>query len=209
MLDLFDAHGVKATFFVKGTLAEQHVEMAREIVAARTHARESHATRIRRRASGVSPPGRVAREIDDCNRALDVDHRRDAALVPRAGRDEELHRASGARAPRHAPDRLDRARLRRRVAPTPTRSSRRILPHLRPGAIIVLHQGREHSLRVLEHVIVALKERGYAFVIPDGRRSCAPREHEEVACCTASVPTADGSRSRNPSNGAITSSRVG
>ena len=43
---------------------------------------------------------------------------------------------------------------------------RRLLPHIRPGAIIVLHQGREHSLRVLERVIVALNERGYAFVIP-------------------------------------------
>ena len=42
-----------------------------------------------------------------------------------------------------------------------------ILPRLAPGAIIVLHQGRAHSLRVLEHVIVAVKERGYAFVIPD------------------------------------------
>jgi peptidoglycan/xylan/chitin deacetylase (PgdA/CDA1 family) len=44
---------------------------------------------------------------------------------------------------------------------------RRILPKLTPGAIIVLHQGREHSVRVLEHVIGALQSRGYAFVIPN------------------------------------------
>jgi hypothetical protein len=43
----------------------------------------------------------------------------------------------------------------------------RMLPRVEPGAILVLHQGREHSLRVLESVIVALKERGYELVIPD------------------------------------------
>jgi hypothetical protein len=43
---------------------------------------------------------------------------------------------------------------------------RRIVPRLIPGAIIVVHQGREHSSRVIERVIAAVKERGYAFVIP-------------------------------------------
>ena len=41
---------------------------------------------------------------------------------------------------------------------------------IRAGAIIVMHQGRPHSLRALEHVIVALKERGYTFVIPSDDR---------------------------------------
>jgi peptidoglycan/xylan/chitin deacetylase (PgdA/CDA1 family) len=42
----------------------------------------------------------------------------------------------------------------------------RLLPRLAPGAIIVLHQGREHSLRVIERAIAAIRERGYAFVVP-------------------------------------------
>ena len=43
----------------------------------------------------------------------------------------------------------------------------RMLPHVKPGATLVLHQGRAHSLRVIEHVVVALQERGYSFVVPD------------------------------------------
>lgn len=41
VLDLFDRHGVKATFFVKGTLAEQHPEHVREILA-RGHSLANH-----------------------------------------------------------------------------------------------------------------------------------------------------------------------
>jgi len=39
----------------------------------------------------------------------------------------------------------------------------------RPGAIVVLHQGRDYSLRVLERVIAKAKEEGYSFVIPEDR----------------------------------------
>jgi peptidoglycan/xylan/chitin deacetylase (PgdA/CDA1 family) len=46
----------------------------------------------------------------------------------------------------------------------------RILSRLVPGAILVLHQGREHSLRIIERVIVAARERGYSFVVPDDDR---------------------------------------
>jgi peptidoglycan/xylan/chitin deacetylase (PgdA/CDA1 family) len=55
---------------------------------------------------------------------------------------------------------------------------RRIVPRVRPGAIIVLHQGRPMSLRCIERVVDELQRRGYAFVVPeDGRlRSGAPAE---------------------------------
>jgi peptidoglycan/xylan/chitin deacetylase (PgdA/CDA1 family) len=47
---------------------------------------------------------------------------------------------------------------------------RRILRGVRPGAIVVLHQGRPHSLRTIEAVVEALQARGYAFVIPHDAR---------------------------------------
>ena len=42
----------------------------------------------------------------------------------------------------------------------------RILKSLEPGGIIVLHQGREWSLRAIAKTIEAVRARGYAFVIP-------------------------------------------
>ena len=44
--------------------------------------------------------------------------------------------------------------------------AQRILPHVEPGAIILLHQGREHSPLAIERVLITLNERGYACVIP-------------------------------------------
>jgi peptidoglycan/xylan/chitin deacetylase (PgdA/CDA1 family) len=49
----------------------------------------------------------------------------------------------------------------------PERVVERVLPRLRPGAIIILHQGLDHSLRVLDRVIDAVEKQGYAFVIPE------------------------------------------
>ena len=37
---------------------------------------------------------------------------------------------------------------------------------VRPGAIVVLHQGRSSSLRIIERVIDDLQRRGYTFVLP-------------------------------------------
>jgi peptidoglycan-N-acetylglucosamine deacetylase len=47
---------------------------------------------------------------------------------------------------------------------------RRIVRGVRPGAIVVLHQGRPHSLRCIERVAEELQARGYEFVIPDDAR---------------------------------------
>ena len=164
VLDLFDRHDVKATFFVKGTLVEQHAELAREMLQ-RGHTLANHSMTHPQAVFWCLPPGRVASEIDGCSRAL-------ASVTGEAPR--------WFRAPVGHKNFTVHPALKRRqmrligwtargfdaIVSDANEIVRRILPHLRPGAIIVLHQGREHSLRVLEHVIVALKERGYAFVIP-------------------------------------------
>ena len=41
---------------------------------------------------------------------------------------------------------------------------------VRPGAIVVLHQGRPKSLQTIENVVDALQRKGYALVIPDDAR---------------------------------------
>jgi peptidoglycan/xylan/chitin deacetylase (PgdA/CDA1 family) len=156
---------VKATFFVKGELAERVPEVAREILR-RGHSLANHSHTHPSGSFWCSPPRRVAHEIDGCNRAI-------TAI---AGAPPRWFRAPvGMKNPAVHPTLARRgmrligwtARGFDAVRSDPREILARILPHLRPGAIIVLHQGRDHSLRVLEHVIVALKERGYGFVIPE------------------------------------------
>lgn len=164
VLDLFDKHAVKATFFVKGILAEQYSELAREIVR-RGHTLANHSHTHPQASFWCLPPGRIASEIDGCSRAL-------AAITgepprwfraPVGMKNFTVHPALARRGMRLIGW---TARGFDAIKSDAEEIVRRILPHLRPGAIIVLHQGRDHSLRVLEHLIVALKEQGYAFVVP-------------------------------------------
>jgi peptidoglycan/xylan/chitin deacetylase (PgdA/CDA1 family) len=165
LLDLFDAHGVKATFFVKGTLAERHVELVQEI-ARRGHTLANHSHTHPSASFWCLGPGRVAREIDECNRALTAI----TGATPRWFRapvgmkNFTVHPALARRDMRLIGW---TARGFDAVSSDPDQILGRILPHLHAGAILVMHQGREHSPRVLEHLIEGVKERGYAFVIPN------------------------------------------
>jgi peptidoglycan/xylan/chitin deacetylase (PgdA/CDA1 family) len=47
---------------------------------------------------------------------------------------------------------------------------RRVMRGVRPGAIVVLHQGRPTSLQTIERVVEELQARGYELVIPDDAR---------------------------------------
>ena len=164
VLDLFDRHGVKATFFVKGVHANAHAEWIAEILA-RGHSVANHTQTHPSGSFWCSLPGRIATEIDGCNEALT----RLTGTPPRWFRapvgmkNPGVHPALAKRGMRLVGW---TARGFDAVVGDPEQVLARILPHVCPVAIIVLHQGREHSLRVLEAVIVALKERGYAFVIP-------------------------------------------
>lgn len=165
VLDLFDVHSVKATFFVKGILAEQHPDIIREIVA-RGHSVANHTHTHPAGSFWCALPGKVATELDECNRAL-----RGATgtaptwfRAPVGMKNPAVHPALARRGMRLIGW---TARGFDAVVSDPEHIAARILAELRPGAIIVLHQGRDHSLRVLERVIVALEERGYRFVIPE------------------------------------------
>lgn len=164
VLDLFDRHDVKATFFVKGSLARAHPDLIAEIQR-RGHSLANHTQTHPAGSFWCSLPGRIGSEIDDCNRAL----------TAATGEQPRWFRAPvGMKNPAVHPALARRgmrligwtARGFDAVVRDPQEILSRILPKLIPGAIIVLHQGREHSPRVLERVIVGVKERGYSFVIP-------------------------------------------
>ena len=172
VLDLLDGHGVKATFFVKGVLTEQHPDVVREILA-RGHSVANHSHTHPSGSFWCALPGRVAAELDDCNRALRATTGTAATWfrAPVGMKNPAVHPALARRGMRLIGW---TARGFDAVVQDPEQVLARILPELRPGAIIVLHQGREHSLRVIERVVVALKERGYSFVIPqDGQLRAA------------------------------------
>jgi peptidoglycan/xylan/chitin deacetylase (PgdA/CDA1 family) len=165
VLELFARHDVRATFFVKGTLTEHRPELARAIVE-RGHSIANHSQTHPSGTFWCLLPNRVNAEIERCNDAIAAI----AGVTPRWFRAPVGHKNPAVHPA------LERRGMRligwtARGYDAVISDARQIvdgiLPRLAPGAIVVLHQGRAHSLRVIEHVIVALKERGYAFVIPD------------------------------------------
>lgn len=164
LLDLFDRHGVKATFFVKGTLAREHRDLA-EAMLRRGHSLANHSDTHPSGSFWCSPPGRIAQEIDECNRSLQAitGQKPRWFRAPVGMKNFTVHPALAKRDMRLIGW---TARAFDAVVSDPNEILQRLLPDIRPGAIIVLHQGREHSLRALELVISTLIAQGYAFVIP-------------------------------------------
>jgi peptidoglycan/xylan/chitin deacetylase (PgdA/CDA1 family) len=165
VLDLFDRLGVKATFFVKGVLADAHRDLAATILA-RGHSLANHTQTHPSGSFWCALPGRIGAEIDACNRVLaDVNGTPPRWFrAPVGMKNPAVHPALARRGMRLIGW---SARGFDAVVGDPELVLARILPKVSPGAIILLHQGREYSLRVLETVIVALRERGYSFVIPE------------------------------------------
>jgi peptidoglycan/xylan/chitin deacetylase (PgdA/CDA1 family) len=164
VLDLFDRLGVKATFFVKGTLVEESPGLVRAIVE-RGHSVANHSHTHPSGSFWCLLPGRIASEIDGCTRALQ--HVTGEAptwfRAPVGMKNPAVHPALKKRGMRLIGW---TARGFDAVLTDPDEIARRILPLVGPGAIIVLHQGRAHSLATLAKVIEALQQQGYAFVIP-------------------------------------------
>ncbi|MFZ2492340.1 MAG: polysaccharide deacetylase family protein [Thermoanaerobaculia bacterium] len=168
ILEVLARHSVQATFFVKGSLALQNRADV-EAILADGHSVANHSFSHPSGTFWCLPPQRIAAEIDQGN----------AALESISGAPQRWFRAPvGMKNPAVHPA------LRKRnmrligwtvrgfdaVLTDANEIIGRIVHRLRPGAIIVLHQGRKHSASVIEKVIVALRERGYAFVVPDDSR---------------------------------------
>lgn len=164
ILDLFEKHGVKATFFVKGALAQRRPEMIRDMIR-RGHSVGNHSQTHPSATFWCLPPARIADQIDQCNATL-------AAIM---GSAPALFRAPvGTKNPAVHPA-LERKGMTlvgwsARAFDTKTddaeRVVRRIMPDVKPGAIILLHQGRRASLQMLARVIEEVQRAGYRFVIP-------------------------------------------
>jgi len=171
LLDLFDSTGVKVTFFVKGMLAEQNAPILEEALR-RGHSVANHSHTHPSATFWCALPGRVAGEIDTCNRVLTRITGTQPAWfrAPVGMKNPAVHpvlRRRGMRLIGWSARGFDGVRS------SPDDVARRILPKVRPGTILVLHQGHEHTLPVFERVITDLQSNGYAFVIPEDEQLVA------------------------------------
>ena len=162
LLDALETRGVRATFFVKGTLAAAHPERVRAILD-RGHTLGNHTFSHPSGSFWCLGPRAVGAEIDRC-----------AATIPptpwfRAPvgmKNPFVHPALARRGLRlvgWSVRGFDATRDDEEAV------TRRIVARVRGGSIVVMHQGRPWSLRTIGRVVDELQRRGHTFVIPAER----------------------------------------
>jgi peptidoglycan/xylan/chitin deacetylase (PgdA/CDA1 family) len=168
LLDALDDRGVKATFFVKGSLASQRPHLIR-LMLARGHAVANHSQTHPSGSFWCLLHSAIASQVDECS----------AALQTITGERPSLFRAPvGMKNPFVHPILTSRGltlvgwsvRGFDSFGDDVERVVRRIVPRVGAGSIIVMHQGRALSVACVSRVIDELRGRGYSFVIPTAER---------------------------------------
>ena len=167
VLDLLDHHGARATFFLIGARVERFPEWAREIVR-RGHAVANHTMTHGSERFWCASPGRLATEIDGTESAL-----RAAGLTPAPWfrppigiRNPRLRSCLDARGLKLV---LWSIRGFDGAGSRPEAALRRVLPGIRPGAILLAHEGGRnapHRMRFLTLLLERLTADGYRCVLP-------------------------------------------
>ncbi|HKB79322.1 MAG TPA: polysaccharide deacetylase family protein, partial [Thermoanaerobaculia bacterium] len=163
ILDALARRGVRATFFLKGALAQSRPDLLAAIESA-GHGVGNHSYTHPSGTFWCLLPGEIAGQID---RASAVLGSRDCFRAPVGMKNPAVHPALRERG-MHLIGWTVRGFDT--VTADPARIEARILPRVEPGAIVVLHQGRPHSLDCITRVVDALLADGYAFVVPEEER---------------------------------------
>ena len=170
-LDLLDRFQARATFFLIGAQAEQNPHLVTEILA-RGHAIANHTYTHPSSSFWMAGPRRIASEID-----------RGAELLRTApDRPARFFRAPVGLKNVFVHPELERRQLELigwtvrgldTVLRDPAKVADRIVGNIRPGAIVVLHEGRrvekdpEFNPRCLEMTLTGLTGKGYRCVLPE------------------------------------------
>ena len=168
LLDALDARGVKATFFIKGELAT-HKPKLMEMILARGHGIANHSQTHPSATFWCLLPRALASQIDACSVALET----------ATGTRPLLFRAPvGMKNPFVHPILSRRGMLLvgwsvrgfDSFGNDIQRVVRRIVPRVRAGSIVVMHQGRPFSVVCASRVVDELRAKGYSFVVPASER---------------------------------------
>lgn len=170
LLELLDRFQAQATFFLIGKNAEQYPHLVTEILA-RGHSIANHTYTHRSGSFWIAGPGRIAAEIDRCAELL------------RTAPDRPAHffRAPAGLKNLFVHPELDRRGLALigwtvrgldTIRRDPAKVADRIVRNIRPGAIVLLHEGQraeknpQFNPRCVELTLSGLAEKGYRCVIP-------------------------------------------
>ena len=168
LLDALDRRGARATFFVKGELARARPDLVQAIVT-RGHGVANHSETHPAATFWCLTRGRIAREIDGCSEAIRTitGHEARWFRAPVGMKNPAVHPILQVR-------RMRLIGWSIRGLDSVSRESasvvRRIVPKVRPGSIIVMHQGRSISIQTVSAVLDSLLAQGYSFVIPSDDR---------------------------------------
>jgi len=165
ILDALDIYQVKATFFMIGERMEKYPEIVKEVVA-KGHVIGNHTYSHPRDLESLASPN-VIRELDDCEEVIErMTGKRTHLFRPPRGllngtvltvAKEEGYQTI-----------LWTVSADHHDAPTPEAMAKRVLEHVKPGAIILAHDGtfasRINDVKATPLIIQELKRRGYRFV---------------------------------------------
>ncbi len=170
MLDLLEQYEARATFFIVGERAEQHSHLITEMLT-RGHAVANHTYTHPQATFWCAGPARIRRELDRCAETLRSNLERPALYFrsPVGMTNPFVHpalRQRGLQLIGWTVRGLDT------VTRDPERVARRIEELVRPGTIVLLHEGQraesnpDFNPRCLELTLQRLAARDYRFVIP-------------------------------------------
>lgn len=156
--------GVRATFFVKGRNLAGKSEIGRALLAA-GHTLANHTQTHPSHIFWLLWPAGLRAEIDACNDAL---QRAGVSVIrwfrsPVGIKNVSLQPTLAGRAMRFVGWSV---RGNDCFHCDPEAVARRVGAQVTPGAIVLLHEGRNHSNETILRVIDELRDRGYSFVIP-------------------------------------------
>jgi peptidoglycan/xylan/chitin deacetylase (PgdA/CDA1 family) len=165
ILSALDMYQVKATFFMIGERMEKYPEIVKEAVA-KGHVIGNHTYSHPRDLESLAP-STVIRELDDCEEVIErITGKRTHLFRPPRGllsgtiltvAKEEGYQTI-----------LWTVSADHQDAPTPELMAKRVLDHVKPGAIILAHDGtfasRINDVKATPLIIEELKRRGYRFV---------------------------------------------